>query len=208
MEIIMEKDLLTVFENKANHKWWLPTDFRGDSGEMCIKPGEKKEFLNANNGSVYARYERVELVSERDEEGSLRSRVVTHRRKTWTPPENRGLTLIIQNEEGDPRLSCSYKEGDFSIASPAGIEIEIYDVDPRLSVARYKKLVYTPQTFERLFDPRMTEGYRTVTKGGEFKGVLRDEEELRKLEEMRRIIFSHSIRAMQDIELKTLVKGG
>lgn len=204
----MEKDLLTVFENKASHKWWLPTELRGDSGEMCIKPGEKKEFLNADNGSIYARYERIELVSERDEDGNFRSCVLTHRRKTWTPPENQGLSLVVQNEQGDPRLSCSYKEGDFSIVSPAGIEIEIYDIDPRLSVARYKKLAYTPQTSERLFDPRMTEGYRTVIKGGEFKGVLRDEEELRKLEEMRRIIFSHSIRAMQDIELKSLVKRG
>ena len=145
---------------------------------------------------------------EKDESGNLCSRVVTHRRKTWTPPENQGLSLIVQNEEGDPRVSCSYKEGDFSIVSPAGIEIEVFDIDPRLTVAKYKRFVYVPQTYERLFDPRMTEGYRTVIKGGEFKGVLREEEELRKLEEMRRIIFSHSIRAMQDIEVKNLVKRG
>jgi hypothetical protein len=145
-------------------------------------------------------------VLERDEEGNLRSRVVTHRRKTWTPPENRGLSLIVQNEEGDPRLSFSYKEGDLLIVSPAGIEIEIYDLDPRLSVARYKKLTYVPQTFERLFDPRLTEGYRTAVKGGEFKGILRDEEELRKLEAMRKIIYSHSIRDLQDIEVKNLIK--
>ena len=204
----MEKDLLTVLENKANHKWWLPTNFNTESGEMCINPGEKKEFLNVNNGSIYARYERIELVPEKDESGNLCSRVVTHRRKTWTPPENQGLSLIVQNEEGDPRVSCSYKEGDFSIVSPAGIEIEVFDIDPRLTVAKYKRFVYVPQTYERLFDPRMTEGYRTVIKGGEFKGVLREEEELRKLEEMRRIIFSHSIRAMKDIEVKNLVKRG
>ena len=198
----MNTDLLTIFENKSKIAWWLPKDFNVYGGEIRINPGEMKEFLNDNSGSIYARYEKVELVEEKGANGDLRHRVVTHRRRSWAPPEDRGLSLIVENESGDPSTRYSYREGDFAIVSPAGIEIELYNIDPRLSVARYKRLVYMPETHERLFDPREPDGYRIVVKTGQFKRILRDEAELRKLEELRLAIYSHSLRELQDIEVR------
>jgi hypothetical protein len=75
-------------------------------------------------------------------------------------------------------------------------------------VARYKRLVYMPETHERLFDPRVPDGHRIVVKTGQFKRILRDEAELRKLEELRLAIYSHSLRELQDIEVRSLHKKG
>lgn len=204
----MENDLVTIFENKGRIVWWLPKGFDAASGEIRIDPGERKEFLNEDNGSIYARYEKVELLPERDENGELRHRVVTHRRSGWRPPEHNGLSLIVQNDVGNPSSSYSYREGDFTIVSPAGIEIELYNIDPRLSVARFKRLVYTSETEERLFDPRAQDGYRVAVKRERFQCVLRDEAELRKLEELKVAVYSHSLREVQDIEVRRLRKKG
>jgi hypothetical protein len=204
----MDNDLVTIFENKGKIVWWLPKDFAGTSGEIRINPGERKEFLNENNGSIYARYEKVELLVERDENGDLRHRVVTHRRSGWCPPEHNGLSLIVQNDIGNPASRYMYREGDFTIVSPAGIEIELYNLDPRLSVARYKRLVYTSEAEERLFDPRVADGYRVAVKREEFQRILRDEAELRKLEELRVAVYAHSVRELQDIEVRRVRKKG
>lgn len=204
----MDNGLVTIFENKGKIVWWLPKDFSASSGEIRIDPGERKEFLNENNGSIYARYEKVELLPERDENGDLHHRVVTHRRSGWRPPEHNGLSLIVQNDVGSPSSRYSYREGDFTIVSPAGIEIELYNIDPRLSVARFKRLVYTSETEQRLFDPRVPDGYRVAVKHEEFQRILRDEAELRKLEELKVAIYSHSLREVQDLEVRRLHRKG
>ena len=194
----------TILENRTKIPWYLWKNGT-ESSEFQIAPKSVLEIESEADG-MYAPYERITRTEHRGKHDERIIEVKCERRKHYDPPEVQGWTLCIENMTGDPTGAQSYREGDFRVNCPYRIPIMLWNLDPRLSVCQFRRLYRTEDKIVRVFDPRTSDGYRTVTQQGTMVGERRSEIELQRLQADRDQIQKRSITELRALERDRLAR--
>lgn len=197
---------ITLIENKTNARWCIPKGIHFGEGQMLVAPNSQVEFRNADEAAIYARYSRITLITKLNDEGERIYLVKTERHRDWKPPKKRGWTLLIINETGNPLYLHAYRSGELCVQSLAGVELELFNIDPREYLSQFKRLERTQDSIKRYPDPRARGGYREVLESGVFRPIPREEQELVEIEQERRRLASHyAMPVLQELERRKIL---
>jgi len=199
---------ITLIENRTNARWWIPRGIHFWQGQMMVAPNSSVEFQNADEAAIYARYSKISLVSKLNDEGERIYFVKTERHRDWQPPKQRGWTLLIVNETGNPLCLDAYRSGELCVQSLPGVELELFNIDCREYLAQFKRIERSKDVMKRYADPRAIGGYREVLESGIFKPIPREEKELLQIQQERQRLAAHTaMPVLQELERRRILAG-
>lgn len=171
-------EILSTARASRSRNWEIPILCLNSHASINLSPGKQHEIIADDEFGCYAQYESVSLDPSFDENGQFVPKVNVVERKGWVEPAWQELNIIMFNDDmSSLNAPPCYWSQAFVVDCPAGIPIVLpcpYD----LAVAKFSSLSYQGISFERVYDPRVSDNYRTVSRGGGFIGTLRTKDEI------------------------------
>lgn len=176
--------LITVFENKTeNIDWELPYT-RESVKTFLLRPGQKYEFENSGDESIYAPYQRITARQIRKEEEEFRFHLDLKEQKGWEEPARnpQGFYTEFRNN-GQHQIQNFFLDENLLLRVPFGIPVTI-DMDPMANWAKFE-VIEVREISRRIW---INQGDNYVDARSKNFYILRSEDELKRLFETRKKI--------------------